>query len=402
MARGWEENEGKVPTVTVCIPAYRSGGFIDQTLAAVRAQTFSDFTVEIAVEPVDQEATSLACQPFLDDPRFRLHHNDATQGYAGNVRGLLARVETPYFMTLPHDDILHPEYLEVLLGALLARPDASVAYGDLYLFGPESGSRFVRLADGGLGDRLLSFFLEGAEGTPWHGVTRREVLHREFPTSDFAGLAVECEWALHLVREGVALRVARPLFFKRNLRGTNVSWGWRSSMPEARLRQALDDHRRRMLAGIPSEGIVPVHRRAIELAAEAALLRRWVIFSGGRFRMTSEQLERADRVIAESVESGMPAGPDIARVAQLALSRYWRALGDDEESQRLASDVVESARDWDGWLQLARLTLDRGNVYEAVRLLIRASELAPMAVGITQLQAECTRRLEALHPWPGS
>jgi len=390
-----------VPEITVCIPAYRSASFIDQTLAAVKAQTFSDFVVEIALEPVDADATVLACLPFLDDPRFRLRRNGATLGYAGNVRSLLALVDTPYFMVLPHDDIPHPEYIQVLLHTLMERPDASVAYGDLYLFGRDSGSRFVRLPDAGLGDRLLAFFLEGAEGTPWHGVTRREVLHQEFPTNDFAGLAIECEWALHLLCEGVALRIPRPLYFKRSLRETNVSWGWRSDMPEARLREALDHHRDRMLAGIPEKGIVPIHRRAIELAAEAAVLRRWVIFSGGRLPMTPEQLERADQVMMEAVEGDLPAGVEIAKVVQLALSRYWRGRGDLDKSERLACDVPEAARDWDGWLQMARLTLERGDVHEAVRLTLRASELAPMAVGLVQLQAECARRLEVLHPWPG-
>ena len=57
------------PNVTVCIPAYRSEAFIHNTLRSVLTQTYSDFVVEIAVEPPAEETLS-ACGAFLrDEPR---------------------------------------------------------------------------------------------------------------------------------------------------------------------------------------------------------------------------------------------------------------------------------------------------------------------------------------------
>jgi glycosyltransferase involved in cell wall biosynthesis len=63
-------SDGVSPKVTVCIPAHRSEAFINNTLRSVLAQTYSDFVVEIAVEPPASE-TLTVCEPFLRDDRVR-------------------------------------------------------------------------------------------------------------------------------------------------------------------------------------------------------------------------------------------------------------------------------------------------------------------------------------------
>lgn len=385
-----------MPEITVCIPAYRSERFVAQTLRFVQLQTFTDFVVDVALEPEDAEATERACRPYLEDPRFILRRNESVLGWDRNTRSLLARVDSPYFVVLPHDDMWHPRYLATLHAALRDRPDATVAYSDLYVFGHESGSRWLDLPDAGLVERLLAFFLGGAEAVPWRGLARRESLDRPFPVNDFRGFAVECEWTLHLLTGGVALRTAEPLYFKRSrAEAASVSWGWGTDMPEETLRRGLEHHRERMLAGIPSQVDEPA-RVSLELAAEAAMLRRWVIFSGGRFGMTSEQLGRAGRVLAASNDLGS-RGSQIRAVTLLALARDRDAHGDRVEAERLAYEAVEAAPDrWEPCFYLGELLLRLGYPHEAARLIVRAGSLAPMDPGIPAVQAEAGRRLSLL------
>ena len=100
--------------VTVCIPAYDAAGFIGHTSRSVADQTMPDFRVVVAVEPKGAAETIAAMREFLADKRFTYYVNATNYGYALNVRGVLTRVRTPYYAILPHDDMWHPEFLELL------------------------------------------------------------------------------------------------------------------------------------------------------------------------------------------------------------------------------------------------------------------------------------------------
>jgi glycosyltransferase involved in cell wall biosynthesis len=69
------------PNLTVCIPAYRSEAFIHNTLRSLLTQTYSDFIVEIAVEPPAEKTLSV-CAPFLRDDRVSIIVNPQVLGWA--------------------------------------------------------------------------------------------------------------------------------------------------------------------------------------------------------------------------------------------------------------------------------------------------------------------------------
>jgi glycosyltransferase involved in cell wall biosynthesis len=286
-----------VPDVTVCIPAYRSEAFIHHTLRSVLAQTYADFVVDVAVEPPAEE-TLRACRPFLRDTRVRTTVNSRILGWAGNIRNLLRAVATPYFLILPHDDVLHPEYIATLLAELIRHPQACVAYGDMVCFGHGSYRRSLRLTEEPVFDRLMTFFLGGAEAVPWRGVTRTSVRdHRDFPTDRYDGFAVECEWALHLLISGAARHVPRPLYFKR-IFGPNVLTASRARVlghSRERLFEALEDHRARMLGLVRQADLPETMRATVELAVEAAMLRRHLGFGMGEFLPV--QIARSEHIM---------------------------------------------------------------------------------------------------------
>jgi Glycosyl transferase family 2 len=390
-----------VAQVTICIPAYRSSRFIGQTLESIRVQTFRDFRVEIAVEPDDADGVVMACVPFLDDRRFHLRRNSTRVGWGPNIRALLARVETPYYMVQPHDDMLHPEYLERLLMPLVERPDAVLAYGDLYVFGTDNGLVTLPLPDAGLAERLLAFFLAGAEGTPWHGVARSATLRREYPTNAWNSFAVECEWSLHLAASGGTLHVPVPLYFKRALRSENVSWRWLMAMSADERVGALENYRLQMLRGIPSSGLSSLERRSVELAAHAANLRRWVQFTDGRFPMTAQQLDAAEQLTRDAADPNLLRGDAIRASSLLALARYWQSLNDLERAHALARAAVEACPDFgDAWLQLGSVTLALGEIHETAHIIVAARQHGADELRAGRLAADYGRRLKARYPWP--
>lgn len=208
--------------LTVCIPAYRAEAFIADTVSSVLSQTFSEFCVKIAIDPPGDGAadgTLEALAPLRSDPRVQISQNAKRLGWAGNIDALLKSVETEFYVILPHDDLWHPNYLERLFPLVCENAAAAVAYADLTMLAhPQRPKRAVVLPmHESRGLHLLRFHLQGAQAMPWRGVTRSSALATTggFPTDDYLGFAVECEYALGLLHAGHALHVPEALYQKR-------------------------------------------------------------------------------------------------------------------------------------------------------------------------------------------
>ena len=393
-----EEVVGLVTRVTVCIPAYRSEPFIHHTLASVQNQSFEDLEVDIGVEPVDADATIKACDAFLEDSRFHLTANTEVLGYAGNVGALLRRVRTPLFVVLPHDDVWHPRFLERLYEVLQARPDAVCAYTDCLRFGPDgrnTGIAGQAIGDAALSERVVSWFLGGAGGFPWRGLTRSVVLCRDYPDNAYNGFAVECEWSLHLLLQGRVLHVPEPLYLKRQPTSEtpdSVSASW--FRDAAGLQAALDHHRRQLLAMIP-DGLPDSDGEIARLAAETAVLRRRQEFARGRWGLTPTQAQNA----SDLLEAVRRLEPTIAirmtATLRWVLSRHCEACGDKEEAERHVRLGLAAAPD-DAFLsaQLGRVLLGRDEILEALEVGLQASRAHPNDAGIQGLVRSCEAKLE--------
>ncbi|MEA2871857.1 MAG: hypothetical protein QOH67_1833 [Hyphomicrobiales bacterium] len=378
------------PNVTVCIPAYRSEAFIHDTLRSVLAQTYSDFVVEIAVEPPAEE-TLRACAPFLRDDRIRLSVNPRVLGWAENMKSLLRRVATPYFFILPHDDLIQPDYIATLLAELISRPQASIAYSDIVCFGHESFRLRICLTEDPIFDRLMSFFLGGMEAHALRGMTRASVRdHHDFPTDQYEGFAVECEWVLHLLISGAAIHVPRSLYLKRTFGTEHVSASRKRLLGRSNehLFEALEDHRARMLALIRQADLPKTMKDTVELAAEAAILRRHMTFNMGAF--LPMQLARSEQIMTAVGATPDQYGKRIQAMNLLAMSQHALIEGDAKAALDLAIAAVDADPfQWEGLAHLSRLQLDTNRSIEAHGTALRAWTVEPHAKGLRELMVDC-------------
>ena len=122
------------PRVTVVIPCFQQGAWVEEALASVFNQTFDSWEIVI----VDDGSTDPVTVRVLDEvalwPRVRLvRQPNAGLAAARNAGIAIARGE--YVVPLDADDQLEPEFLEAMLGALLAAPGAAFAHCWARLFG---------------------------------------------------------------------------------------------------------------------------------------------------------------------------------------------------------------------------------------------------------------------------
>jgi hypothetical protein len=383
------------PELTVCIPAYRSEAFLQNTLLSLLSQSYSNFCVEIAIEP-PAEAVLKACAPLLHDERVGIVINPEVLGWAENIKRLLNRVKTPYFMILFHDDLLVNDYISSLLWELKQRPQASVAYGDMICFGQESFRWRLRLTDEPTFDRLMSFFLGGTEAVPVRGVARSSVLdNHDFPTDQYGGFACECEWVLHLLLAGQAIHVPRPLYLKRIFGPNEVSVSSKRLRGHSReyLLEALEHHRANMLALIRRADLPKQQRVVVELAGEAAVLRRHMTFNMGAF--SPIQLARLEQIMSNAAATLGNYSKGIEAMLLLTMSRHALAESDGKSALEFAIAAVDANPvQPEGLIHLSRLQLAAGNSIEAFNTALRAWTVEPDGRGQRELIADCENTVE--------
>jgi uncharacterized coiled-coil protein SlyX len=157
--------------------------------------------------------------------------------------------------------------------------------------------------------------------------------------------------------------------------------------------EALEDHRARMLALIRQADLRKTMRDTVELAAEAAMLRRHMTFNIGLFFPV--QLERSEQIMTTA--GAMPGnyGKAIQAMCLLAMSQHASIKNDREAALDLAMAAVDAdPHQWEGLAYLSRLQLDANHCIEAFDTAQRAWTVAPHALGLRELIAECESNVE--------
>jgi len=101
---------GTRPTVSVCMPVYRSERYIGAAIRSVLEQTFTDWEL-IVVDDCSPDRTFDIVRSF-DDSRMRVSRNARNLGPEGNWNRVLAQATGRYIKLLPGDDTLYPSCLE--------------------------------------------------------------------------------------------------------------------------------------------------------------------------------------------------------------------------------------------------------------------------------------------------
>jgi glycosyltransferase involved in cell wall biosynthesis len=118
-----------VPRVTVAVPSYNQGAFLDATLRSIFAQS-----VPIEVMLADGGSTD-DTRRVIARWRHRLTwcRSAPDQGQAASINEAVERGRAPFVCWMNSDDLFLPEGVAALVQALEADPGAAVAYGGCHL-----------------------------------------------------------------------------------------------------------------------------------------------------------------------------------------------------------------------------------------------------------------------------
>ena len=136
MASGVDERQATEPRVTVLIPCYNQGAYLDDAVESVLAQTYQDFEILI----VDDGSTDPDTVRLFDRyvrPKTTVYRTP-NRKLAAARNFLIQRARGEYLCALDADDKLHPQYLEKTTAALERDPSLGFVSTRLQMFGAET------------------------------------------------------------------------------------------------------------------------------------------------------------------------------------------------------------------------------------------------------------------------
>jgi glycosyltransferase involved in cell wall biosynthesis len=128
-----------IPTVSIVIPCYNTGRYVEEAVASARAQTCRDREIIVVDDGSENASTrdvlSRIASTSTDVTMLRIPHGGVSGARNAGIRAARGR----YILPLDADDWIDPAYIEKTVPAAEANPDVGIVYTDVMLFGTVSG-----------------------------------------------------------------------------------------------------------------------------------------------------------------------------------------------------------------------------------------------------------------------
>lgn len=126
------------PVISVNIPVYNAGKYIEQTIESILRQTFQNF--EVVVLDDGSTDNSAAIVKGFNDNRIKFFENGQNRGIAYSRNKLLELSKGEYIAILDADDIMTPDRLQEQYDFLTANPEFSFVGSEVEII-DEKGER---------------------------------------------------------------------------------------------------------------------------------------------------------------------------------------------------------------------------------------------------------------------
>ncbi len=104
-----------MPLVSVCVPTYNGGTFLEDCLQSVCEQTFRDIEILIVDDGSDDSTVEIVRRFARNDERIRLRQNGSRLGLAGNWNRCVELARGEWIKFVFQDDLLTPECISLML-----------------------------------------------------------------------------------------------------------------------------------------------------------------------------------------------------------------------------------------------------------------------------------------------
>lgn len=126
--------------ITVGVPVRNGGDFLPFAIDSIIHQTAENLEI-IVSDNGSTDGTAEYLQELQErDPRVKVFRQEAGLTAYDNFHFVLSKATGDYFMWAAHDDTRDLDFIEKLVGALEANPQAVLAFGDVKIVTPDDKS----------------------------------------------------------------------------------------------------------------------------------------------------------------------------------------------------------------------------------------------------------------------
>jgi len=116
------------PRVSIGLPVYNGGNFLEDALNSILRQTYTDFEVIISDNASTDRTEEISREFAMRDSRIRYVRNEENLGPARNYNNVFSLSEGEFFKWAAHDDTYAPEFLEKCVEVLERDPGVVLCY----------------------------------------------------------------------------------------------------------------------------------------------------------------------------------------------------------------------------------------------------------------------------------
>lgn len=126
-----------MPKVSVIIPCYNQGAYLEESVGSVLAQTFRDFEI-LVVDDGSADGETVQILEGCAWPQTRVIHT-GNQGLAAARNNGIREAAGQYILALDADDKIGSDYLAEAVHILDHHPDIGIVYSEAAYFGARTG-----------------------------------------------------------------------------------------------------------------------------------------------------------------------------------------------------------------------------------------------------------------------
>ena len=114
------------PLISVVMPVYNAGAFLDDSVNSILTQTFRDFEFVIFDDASTDGSVERLRHWATRDNRIQLHESKTQLGLAGSSNAVVAKARAAIIARMDADDVAHPQRLQRQWDIINNHPDVAV------------------------------------------------------------------------------------------------------------------------------------------------------------------------------------------------------------------------------------------------------------------------------------
>lgn len=189
------------PLVSIGMPVYNGEEYLEEALACLLNQGYSNFELIIS-DNASVDATQNLCRAFAEtDKRIRYLRQAENIGPLANFQLVLSQSSGKYFMWAAHDDRWHPDFIERLVAVLEDDPGYGLVFSNYIVRNLDTGAEILhRVSPSDSLSPFRNYLMRIIRMCPSmiYGLYRREIMDKKIlrESFDYADVHFVAELAL--------------------------------------------------------------------------------------------------------------------------------------------------------------------------------------------------------------